>query len=147
MANNRYKDLLRASAANEAKALADAKKHKSSTEAPEIMEPADKEAEKASDETAEEPVEETPNETVEEPAEEATKESPTEEAPTEEPAKEKKRGGRPTNAERGLVCRKQYTLTLEKETYQMFLNKARDEKLSFAMFMEKAALEYIERHE
>lgn len=145
---NRYKDLLRATAEKEAKALEDAKNRKSSTNAPEMTEPVNEEtAEETTDETPEAPVEETPNETVEEPVEEATKESPTEEAPTEEPAKEKKRGGRPTNAERGLVCRKQYTLTLEKETYQMFLNKARDEKLSFAMFMEKAALEYIERHE
>lgn len=59
---------------------------------------------------------------------------------------QKNRGGRPTNAEKGLKTRKQYTLTLKEETYQMILDKAKAEDLSFAKYMERAALEYINNH-
>lgn len=110
---NKFKELMRESAASEAKALAAAKEPKSSTKAPETKEP--------------------------------TKKEPKEEkAQSVKLDKKKNLGGRPKNADRGLACRKQYTLTLEEETYQTFLNKAREEKLSFAKFMEKAAFEYIE---
>ena len=61
----------------------------------------------------------------------------------EEKNKIKKKGGRPTNEEAGLKCRKQYTLTLKEEDYQEFLSVARLEGSSFAKFMEKAAKEYI----
>lgn len=74
------------------------------------------------------------------------KETVEEKAPKEKPKKKKNLGGRPKNADRGLACRKQYTLTLEEDTYQTFLEKAREEKLSFAKFMEKAAYEYIENN-
>ena len=61
--------------------------------------------------------------------------------------KPKKTGGRPTNAERGIQSRKQYTLTLKEDTYQLILEKAREEDLSFAKFMERAALEYIQNNQ
>lgn len=60
--------------------------------------------------------------------------------------KEKNQGGRPTNKEKGIKSRKQYTLTLKEETYQMILDKAGEEELSFAKYMERAALEYIKNH-
>lgn len=56
-------------------------------------------------------------------------------------------GGRPTNKEKGIKSRKQYTLTLKEETYKLILEKAGEEDLSFAKFMERAALEYIKNHE
>ncbi|WP_029324730.1 hypothetical protein [Butyrivibrio sp. AE3004] len=59
---------------------------------------------------------------------------------------EKNKGGRPTNKEKGLKSRKQYTLTLKEDDYSTFLEAARDNDLSFAKFMEKAAFEYIENH-
>ena len=59
---------------------------------------------------------------------------------------EKNKGGRPTNKERGLKSRKRYSLTLKEEDYQEFLNRAVDEEISFAKFMEKAAKEYIKNH-
>ncbi|SES42035.1 hypothetical protein SAMN04487884_1477 [Butyrivibrio fibrisolvens] len=112
---NKFKELMRESAASEAQALAAAKEKKSSLKAPETKEPVKKE--------------------------------PKEEKPPKEKAEKKKNlGGRPKNADRGLACRKQYTLTLEEDTYQTFLNMAREEKLSFAKFMEKAAFEYIENN-
>lgn len=58
----------------------------------------------------------------------------------------KNKGGRPTNKERGLASRKQYTLTLKEEDYKMFLSKAGEEEISFAKFMERAAFEYIKNH-
>ena len=61
--------------------------------------------------------------------------------------KPKNLGGRPTNKEKGIKSRKQYTLTLKEDTYKLILEKAREEDLSFAKFMERAALEYIENHE
>lgn len=61
--------------------------------------------------------------------------------------KEKKNpGGRPTNKEKGILSRKQYTLTLKEDTYRMILEEAGKEELSFAKFMERAALEYINNH-
>ena len=60
--------------------------------------------------------------------------------------KTKNLGGRPTNKEKGIQSRKQYTLTLKEDTYQLILQKAREEDLSFAKFMERAALEYIDNH-
>ena len=76
------------------------------------------------------------------------------EPPKEEkkPASKKKntnqenKGGRPTNKEKGIKSRKQYTLTLKEETYKMILDKAGEEELSFAKYMERAALEYIKNH-
>lgn len=58
----------------------------------------------------------------------------------------KNKGGRPTNKEKGLKSRKQYTLTLKEDDYNSFLEAARTNDLSFAKFMEKAAFEYIENH-
>lgn len=66
--------------------------------------------------------------------------------PKEEP-KPKNLGGRPTNKEKGIKSRKQYTLTLKEDTYKLILEKAGEEDLSFAKFMERAALEYIENNE
>lgn len=60
-------------------------------------------------------------------------------------SKTKKRG-RPTNAEKGKVTRKQYTLTLRKETYDFIKSRADEEGLSFASYMERAALEYDKNH-
>lgn len=60
--------------------------------------------------------------------------------------KAKNLGGRPTNKEKGIKSRKQYTLTLKEDTYKLILAKAGEEDLSFAKFMERAALEYIEKH-
>lgn len=65
----------------------------------------------------------------------------TEERPTRHP------GGRPTNKEKGIEGRKQYTLTLKESTYALIMAKAREEETSFAKFMERAALEYIENHQ
>ena len=60
-------------------------------------------------------------------------------------AKKKNKGGRPSNKEKGLTSRKQYSLTLKEADYKAFLDKAREEDLSFAKVMEKAAKEYINR--
>lgn len=60
--------------------------------------------------------------------------------------RQKNLGGRPTNKEKGIKSRKQYTLTLKEDTYKLILDRAREEDLSFAKFMERAALEYIENH-
>lgn len=61
-------------------------------------------------------------------------------------AKKKNLGGRPTNEEKGIKSRKQYTLTLKEDTYKLILEEAGKEELSFAKFMERAALEYIDNH-
>lgn len=61
-------------------------------------------------------------------------------------SKPKNLGGRPTNKEKGIKSRKQYTLTLKEDTYKFIFEKAGEEDLSFAKFMERAALEYIENH-
>lgn len=61
-------------------------------------------------------------------------------------SKSKNLGGRPTNKEKGIKSRKQYTLTLKEDTYKLILDKAGEEDISFAKFMERAALEYIENH-
>ena len=74
------------------------------------------------------------------------KNKPEKKEPEEKFKKKKNLGGRPKNSELGLACRKQYSLTLEENTYQTFLDMARKEKLSFAKFMEKAAYEYIENN-
>ena len=59
---------------------------------------------------------------------------------------ETNQGGRPLNKDKGIKSRKQYTLTLKEDTYKLILDKAGEEDLSFAKFMERAALEYIENH-
>ena len=64
----------------------------------------------------------------------------------EKKTEKKNLGGRPTNEEKGIRSRKQYTLTLKEDTYKMILNEAAKEELSFAKYMERAALEYIENH-
>ena len=64
-----------------------------------------------------------------------------------EDSKPKNLGGRPTNKEKGIKSRKQYTLTLKEDTYKLILEKAGEEDLSFAKFMERAALEYIKEHQ
>ena len=61
-------------------------------------------------------------------------------------SKAKHPGGRPTNKEKGIQSRKQYTFTLKEETYKLIMEKAGEEDLSFAKFVERAALEYIENH-
>lgn len=61
-------------------------------------------------------------------------------------AARKNRGGRPTNKEIGIQSRKQYSLTLKEEDYNLFLKTARENDLSFAKFMEKAAFEYIKNY-
>ena len=64
----------------------------------------------------------------------------------EKKTEKKNLGGRPTNEEKGIKSRKQYTLTLKEDTYKMILEEAAKEELSFAKYMERAALEYIENH-
>jgi len=64
----------------------------------------------------------------------------------EKKSEKKNQGGRPTNEAKGIKSRKQYTLTLKEDTYQMILSEAGKEEISFAKFMERAALEYIENH-
>lgn len=64
----------------------------------------------------------------------------------EKKSEKKNLGGRPTNEEKGIKSRKQYTLTLKEDTYKLILEEARKEDLSFAKFMERAALEYINNH-
>lgn len=66
---------------------------------------------------------------------------------TKEDPKPKNLGGRPTNKEKGIKSRKQYTLTLKEDTYKLILEKAGEEDLSFAKYMERAALEYIQNHQ
>ena len=65
---------------------------------------------------------------------------------TKEASPKKNLGGRPTNKEKGIQSRKQYTLTLKEDTYNLFLEKARKEDISFAKFMERAGIEYINNH-
>lgn len=80
-------------------------------------------------------------------AKESKKESTTKKAElVKAPITEKHKGGRPTNKEKGLKSRRQYTLTLKENDYSAFLEAARKNDLSFAKFMEKAAFEYIESH-
>lgn len=62
------------------------------------------------------------------------------------PKKKVNKGGRPTNKEKGIVGRKQYTLTLKEETYELFKAKAQEEDISFAKYMERAGYEYIKNH-
>ena len=64
----------------------------------------------------------------------------------EKKSEKKNQGGRPTNEEKGIKSRKQYTLTLKENTYKLILEEARKEEISFAKFMERAALEYIDNH-
>lgn len=59
---------------------------------------------------------------------------------------QKKKGGRPTNKEKGVKSRQQYTLTLKPDDYREFLERAGLEDISFAKFMERAAKEYIQNH-
>lgn len=59
---------------------------------------------------------------------------------------DKNKGGRRPNAEKGIANRKQYTLTLKEDTYNMIVSEARKEEISFAKFMERAAIEYINNH-
>ena len=82
-------------------------------------------------------------ETVKEPKKEPTKKKA---EVVKEPIVEKHKGGRPTNKEKGLKSRRQYTLTLKEDDYSAFLEAARENDLSFAKFIEKAAFEYIENH-
>lgn len=69
-------------------------------------------------------------------------------AEQEKPVKEvkKSRGGRPSNKEIGIKSRKQYSLTLKEDDYALFLAKARENNMSFAKFMEKAAFEFIKNN-
>lgn len=60
--------------------------------------------------------------------------------------KSKNPGGRPTNKSKGIKSRQQYTLTLKEETYKLILAKAQEEEISFAKYMERAALEYIKNN-
>lgn len=96
---------------------------------------------------------ETPSEQVSEASGNKTEVKATSEAPIQPPKKKQEKksasknpGGRPTNKEKGIASRKQYTLTLKEDTYQTILEKAREEDISFAKFMERAAKEYIENH-
>lgn len=116
------------------------------------------ETKKATPETETKPAEKTAKQNSEELENQTTKkESAKENSPkprnnTKEPAKKDEekaapnKGGRPTNKEQGLPSRKQYTLTLKEADYKAFLSKAREEELSFAKFMERAAQEYIKNH-
>lgn len=60
---------------------------------------------------------------------------------------EKHPGGRPPKT--ASEKRKQYTLTLRPDTYDLFMQvaKGEDPDQSFSKFMEKAAYEYIEKHQ
>lgn len=55
----------------------------------------------------------------------------------------KNKGGRPKKPKDQL--RKQYTLTLRPETYQLIMSKASEENLSFAKYVERAVLDYISK--
>ena len=57
---------------------------------------------------------------------------------------EKNKGGRPKKESDQL--RKQYTLTLRPETYQKVMEHATKAELSFAKYMERAVLYYMENH-
>lgn len=61
-------------------------------------------------------------------------------------SKGKHPGGRPTNKEKGIQNRKQYTLTLKADLYKQILDNARLEDLSFSKYMERAVLEYMKNH-
>lgn len=58
----------------------------------------------------------------------------------------KRKRGRPSNKSKGIENRKQYTLTLKEETYKRIMEKAHDEEISFAKFVERAAIEYLNNH-
>lgn len=60
--------------------------------------------------------------------------------------KQKQKQGRPPLKEKGLKARKQYTLTLLEDTYNQIIESAMMEGVSFAKYMEKAVLEYMENH-
>lgn len=121
------------------------KKVKNKTKADEVLEQLDKENEQTN--SAEVTIEslnkaELETEPVKEITKEAVKEKPKKTVKKDEIPKNK--GGRPPldTSER----RKQYTLTLEPDTYQMIMKKAKEEKISFAKYVERATLEYIENH-
>lgn len=57
----------------------------------------------------------------------------------------KNKGGRPKKDAGEL--RKQYTLTLRPETYQLVMQYATKAELSFAKYMERAVMWYMENHE
>lgn len=54
-----------------------------------------------------------------------------------------KKRGRPTNKERGIETREQYSITLPPTVYKRICSEAAKEKLSFATFVERVTLEYI----
>lgn len=59
---------------------------------------------------------------------------------------EKHPGGRPTHESKGLVKRKQYTLTMTSDMYKKTLEKAHSEDLSLAKYVERALIEYEKNH-
>ena len=109
------------------------------------VKPATNEIPKPEESTTDTTKDSTETQKTEEPTTDTTKEENSEKD-TAKDSKQKKSGGRRPNEYYGLKKRKQYTLTLKEDTYDFILDKAREEELSFAKFMERAALEYIENH-
>ena len=54
--------------------------------------------------------------------------------------------GRPSNASMGLVKRKQYSVTLEPEFRDKVMRYAKKKGCSFAVLIETALQEYMDRH-
>lgn len=136
-------DMLKAGAQREAEAIAklQAEKNNQKKPAPVIPEPKKKEVEQVNvpvvPDLSAEPVQK------QKPAAEA---AVTQDEQKREvlPEKKERRGGRPTNKEKGLDTRKQYSLTLKESTYSQILEEAEKDEITFARFMERAALFYIE---
>ena len=66
---------------------------------------------------------------------------------TDVPAAKRNPSGRPTNESKGKKRRKQYTITLVPDDYDMIMEKAEAEGISFAKYIERAAKTYIRNHE
>lgn len=60
-------------------------------------------------------------------------------------SKTKKRG-RPFNADKGIINRKQISLTLKSDTHTEVVEKAKEEGLTVSVYVERAVLEYMKNH-
>ena len=86
-------------------------------------------------------------ETIEDfPTENETEEKEEKTRKGKEQKPKKQKPGRPSFKEKGLKKRKQYTLTLLEDTYNQIMENATIEGVSFAKYIEKAAVEYMENH-
>lgn len=68
--------------------------------------------------------------------------------PAKKPQENKKRKpGRPKNSEYGKGVRTPYSITMPRDTHDKIMEEAAKVRMSFAEFLEMAALDYMERME